>query len=344
MTILTVFLIRQRLSPLRNSWRMKWRYLRQILCLLSNQTRRTHLIIRIRRLGAPQSRQRLRLRSRIKSGGRELPLRAPSTNKRWVRRRNFQISPQMQLKNYLPKNLTYRMMNFSLMRAKLRKCHQSSHWKSQLTREAQTLPARPPIAQRCQLTAREATEMACRSWTCEYSKLNPVSKKTATTRRNASSIMIKTGGGPLAPILRKCAATLRQASVLKAMPAPRRTTELSPSTTQRSTKQSSATSGPTTSIRATSATYVPSLTSKKSCRLTFFIKWSRTMTSTCSTSRLSGAPSTTRWGVICVMNVSTPTTGKTSAASRTSTSIRLGSSVTFGPPRKKQGSIPMVAT
>ena len=234
--------------------------------------------------------------------------------------------------------------NFSLLKTKLRECHQSSHWKRWLTREARRLPARPPIAQRCQRTVLGATETAWRSWTCEYSKLNPVSKKTATTRRNASSIMIRIGGGPSAPIPLRCAATLKQASVLKETPARRRTTELSPSTTQRSTKRSSATSGPTTSIRATLATYVPLLTLKKSCRLTFFIKWSRTMTSICSTSRLFGALSTTRWGVTCVMNVSTPTTGKTSAASRTFTSIRLGSSVTFGPPRKKQGSIPMVAT
>lgn len=186
--------------------------------------------------------------------------------------------------------------------------------------------------------------MAWRSWTCDYSKLSPVSKKTATTRRNASSIMIRTGGGHSAPIPLRCAATLRQTSVLRATPALRLTTELSPSTTLRSTRRSFATSGPTTSIRATLATYVPLLTLKKSCRLTFFIKWSRTMTSICFTSRQSGAPSTTRSGAISEMNVSMPTIGRTSAASRTSTSIRLGSSVTFGPPRKKQGSILMAAT
>ena len=344
MMMLTEYLIRRGRSLLYDSRIMKFRYLRQIICLLSSKTPRTSSKMLIRRLDELQSRLRQRPRSQRKSGVRELPYQATSTNKRKVRRQNFQISPQMQLKNYLTKNWMFRMTNFSLLRAKLREYHQSSHWKPQLTWEALRLPVRPPIAQQCQLTAREVTETAWRSWTYEHSKLSLVSRKTATTRRSASSIMIRTGGGHLAPILQKCAATQRQASVLKGTPALRRTTELSPSTTLRSTKQSSATSGQTTSIRATLATYVPLLTLKKSCRLTFFIKWSRTMTSICFTSRLSGALSTTRSGATCVMNVSMLTTGRTSAASRTSTSIRPGNSANFGPPRKKQRSIPMAAT
>ena len=182
-------------------------------------------------------------------------------------------------------------------------------------------------------------------WSCltsDFSKLSLALAKDVTIKRSASTTMRRTRGALLGPTLQRCAALQRPASARKGHSVRRLTTESNLSITQRSTRRSFAQKVRRKAV--TSVICAPSRTVRMNSQLTCCIAWSKTLTSTCSTSKLSGAHSMTKSEVICVTSANTRTIGKTIGASRTSTSICQRSSAAFGALRRRQKTTVMAAT
>ena len=125
----------------------------------------------------------------------------------------------------------------------------------------------------------------------------------------------------------------RLASARKGLSAPRLTTVSNLSTIRRSTRPSSARRARRRAV--TLAICALLRIARTNSQLTSSTAWSKMTTSTCSTSRRSGVRSTTRFAATSAMSASTHTTGKTSGASRTSTSTRRRSSAASGALRRR---------
>ena len=167
---------------------------------------------------------------------------------------------------------------------------QPSHRKEH--RKTATIFSRQRTARRCPgvLVPRKVWLFS----TCAYSRLSDAQRKRATTRRSASTTTIRTRGAPWVPTRPRCASSLKLDAARTATCAPRRTTVSSHSITLRSTRPSSVTNGRTMSTHATLATFALLLIARMSYQSIYCTAWSKTLTSTCSTSRRCGAPSTTR--------------------------------------------------
>lgn len=174
------------------------------------------------------------------------------------------------------------------------------------------------------------------SSTCDSSKLSHVWKKIVTIPKSVSIIMTRIRDVHWVHTLLWYVSILRALSARTARHALKATIVLSLSIILRSTKQNSVTDGLPMWSLVNSAISVPLHIMKKSFRLIYSTRWSKTQISTCSISRQYGAHSTTKIEVTWGTSANMLTTGRTIDASHTCTSTWQGSSAAFGLLRRRQ--------
>ena len=198
-----------------------------------------------------------------------------------------------------------------------------------LTDTVHPQPRRLPARQR----ARVRTRIVLFCSILDSSRLSLALARDVTIKKSASTTTRRTRDVPWAPTPRRCASMQRLISARKGQPAPRLTTGSNLSTTRRSTRPSSARRAQRKAV--TLAICALLRIARTNSQLTSSTAWSKMTTSTCSTSRLSGVRSTTRYAATSAMSASTRTTGKITGASRTCTSTRPRSSAASGALRRK---------
>ena len=178
--------------------------------------------------------------------------------------------------------------------------------------------------------------------TLDSSRLSLVLGKDVIIKRSAFITTRRTRGVPWAHTLRRCVNLRRLTSALMGLSARRLTIESNLFTIRRSTRPNSVRKARKRAV--TSEICAHSRTLRTNSQSICCIAWSKTLISTCSISRQSGALLMTKSRATCEMSVNMRTIGKTIGENLTNTSTHRKSSADSGARRRRLKTTVMAVT